>query len=203
MSTLEQGKKLIRYMRFKNWRIKAINIVYLEDANPDTWNPLEGRLDEWDDVRILVRDTGEVLLSCEATCEPGAYYTQNRMNPKGAFRIANDIQFLDAWQFGYHYNQLALVQCGTITGFRDNNEDGIRPGDRQDTGDDFCVNQHTTGDSPDAPPPKKVGHWSAGCMVGRHASTHYNKFMPILRGSGNTVFDTAIIASNSFANWRG
>src|SRR5690242_4853640 len=96
MVTQEQGLKLIRYMKSKDWRIRALNIVYLEDANADTWEPVQGRLDEWDDVRILVKDTGEILLSCEATCEPGAYYTYNRMNPKGAFRIANDIQFLDA-----------------------------------------------------------------------------------------------------------
>ncbi len=86
----ELGRKMIRYMKSKGWRIRPLNIVYLEDANADTWQPTQGKLDEWDDVRIVISDIGEVLLSCEATCEPGAYYTYNRMNQKGAFRIAID-----------------------------------------------------------------------------------------------------------------
>ncbi|BAY50177.1 hypothetical protein SAMD00079811_78060 (plasmid) [Scytonema sp. HK-05] len=197
----EFGRKMIRYMKSKGWRIRPLNIVYLEDANPDTWQPTQGKLDEWDDVRIVVSDKGEVLLSCEATCEPGTYYTYNPMNPAGAFRIANDIQFLDAWEFGYHHNQEALVQCGTIIGFRDGNKDGIRVGDAKVQGDDFCVNQHTTGDSPDASAPDKVGRWSAGCLVGRYPSTHYGKFLPLCRQMSLKKFDTAIIPSDSFAEF--
>ena len=199
----ELGLKLIRYMKSKEWRIRPLNIVYLEDANADTWQPTQGKLDEWDDVRIVVSDKGEILLSCEATCECGAYYTYNRMNQGGAFRIDNDVQFLDAWKFGYHYKQLALVQCGKITGTRDNNEDGIRPGDPKVQGDDFCVNQHTTGDSPNAPAPDKVGLWSAGCMVGRWAKTHYNVFLPLCRQMGVDKFDTAIIPGDKFFKWNG
>lgn len=202
MPPLELGKKMIRYMCCKGWRVKPLNIVYLEDANADTWQPVPGRLDDWDDVRILIKDTGEILLSSEATCEPGAYYTYKRMNPLGAFRIANDVQFLDAWKFGYHNKQLALVQCSEITGFRDGNEDGIRPGDPQDRGDHFCINQHTTGDNANAKVPSKVGVWSAGCLVGRYASTHYNKFIPILQSTGWSTFDTAIIPGDKFAQFQ-
>lgn len=201
--SIEQGKKLIRYMKSKQWRIRAINIVYLEDANADTWEPVQGKLNEWDDVRILIRDSGEILMSAEATCEPGAPYTYNPMNPKGAFRIECDTQFLEAWRFGYHHNQAALVQCANITGFRDANKDGIRTGDLKVVGPDFAVNQHTTGDDADTAVPDKIGKWSAGCLVGRYASTHYNKFLPILRGSGHTRFDTAIVPGDKFAIWDG
>lgn len=202
MVSIELGSKLIRYMKSKGWRIRPLNIVYLEDANADTWEPVPGRLDEWDDVRIIVSDKGEVLLSCEATCEPGSYYTFNPMNKGGAFRIANDIQFLDAWQLGYHYRQLALVQCGEIKGFRDKNEDGLRPGDSISEGCNFGVNQHTTGDSADAPPPKKVGKWSAGCLVGRYTLTHYGKFLPLVQSMGLKKFDTAIVPGDKFAQFQ-
>lgn len=202
MISQELGSKLIRYMKSKGWRIRPLNIVYLEDANADTWQPVQGKLDEWDDVRIVVSDKGGVLLSCEATCEPGAYYTYNPMNERGAFRIASDVQFLDAWAFGYHKNQKALVQCGTITGFRDGNEDGIRPGDLKVQGDGFAVNQHTTGDSEDDPAPDKVGRWSAGCLVGRYASTHYGKFLPLVRSIGVKTYDTAIVPGDKFAQFQ-
>lgn len=202
MISAELGSKMIRYMKSKNWRIKPLNIVYLEDANADTWLPTSGKLDEWDDVRILIKDSGEVILSCEATCEPGSHYTYRPMNPGGAFRIDNDVQFLDAWEFGWHHHQYALVQCGTISGTRDLNEDGIRTGDPKTEGADYGVNQHTTGDSAAAPAPLRVGPWSAGCMVGRYASTHYNKFMPILKSTGWTTFDTAIIPGDKFAQFQ-
>ena len=201
MVCAELGRKMIRYMKSKEWRIHPLNIVYLEDANADTWQPTQGKLDDWDDVRIVISDKGEILLSCEATCEPGSYYTYNPINAGGAFRIANDIQFRDAWEFGYHHNQEALVQCGTIIGFRDGNEDGTRVGDAKVEGDDFCVNQHTTGDSSDASAPDKIGRWSAGCLVGRHASTHYGKFLPLCRKMGLSKFDTVVIPSDRFAKF--
>lgn len=202
MISQELGSKMIRYMKSKNWRIMPLNIVYLEDANADTWEPVKGRLDAWDDVRIIVSDKGVVLMSAEATCEPGAYYTYQPMNPRGAFRIQNDVQFLEAWRFGYHHRQEALVQCSPITGFRDANKDGVRTGDLKVCGPDFGVNQHTCGDSEDAAPPDKVGRWSAGCLVGRWSKTHYLKFLPLVRSLNLKAYDTAIIPGDKFAQFQ-
>jgi hypothetical protein len=42
----QDGKKIIEYMRSKNYRILALNIVYLEDVNADTWEPVKGELDK-------------------------------------------------------------------------------------------------------------------------------------------------------------
>ncbi|WP_414587417.1 hypothetical protein [Scytonema sp. PCC 10023] len=202
MVSQELGNKLIRYMKSKGWRIRPLNIVYLEDANADTWQPVKGRLDEWDDVRILVSHTGVVLMSAEATCEPGAHYTYNPMNPRGAFRTQCDTQFLDAWEFGMHHRQQALIQCASITGFRDANKDGLRTGDLKVVGPDFGVNQHTTGNNDDDPPPNKIGLWSAGCFVGRWTKTHYNKFLPLVRSMGLKTYDTAIIPADKFAQFQ-
>lgn len=201
----DQGKKLIRYMRMKNWRVREVNIVYIEDADAETWKPVTGKLDVFDDVRVLVTDDGDVLLSSEATCEPGAHYTYQPMNPRGAFRIQNDVQFLEAWTFGKHHRQDALVQCAAIVGFRDANKDGVRTGDLRVVGPDFAVNQHTCGNSAsdDPPPQNKIGPWSAGCLVGRYPVTHYRKFLPILHSFGYTKWDTAIVPSDLFAKWNG
>jgi hypothetical protein len=202
MISQELGSKMIRYMKSKNWRIQRLNIVYLEDANADTWEPVKGKLDAWDDVRIVISDKGVVLMSAEATCEPGAHYTYQPMNPKGAFRISNDVQFLEAWRFGYHYKQEALVQCADITGHRDANKDGVRTGDLVVRGPSFAVNQHTCGDNEDAPPPDKVGRWSAGCLVGRWPKTHYTKFLPLVRSLNLKAYDTAIIPGDKFAQFQ-
>ncbi|MBE8987615.1 hypothetical protein [Nostoc sp. LEGE 12450] len=67
----------------------ALNIVYLEDIkNPDTWEPSTGALNTWDDGKCVIRNNGEILMSGEASTEPGKYYTENPMNSNGAFRIA-------------------------------------------------------------------------------------------------------------------
>lgn len=198
---MDKGKKLISYMVNKGWRVSAINIVYIEDADADTWEPKPNQPDEWNDVRVLIRNTGEIIMTATATCEPGRWYTENRMNDKGAFRIASDRQFQDAWTFGSHHKQLALVQCKPVLGFRDHNEDYVRPGDVLDEGI-FGINQHTTGDNQYAPAPHKIGRWSAGCLVGKHASTHFNLFIPTLRNSGRSTFDTAIVPGDKLHEFR-
>lgn len=182
--------------------MSAINIVYLEDVDANTWQPHpREQPDHWNDARILVRNNGEIIMSAEATCEPGRWYTENRMNNKGAFRIASDKQFKNAWTIGSHFKQYALVQCAPVAGYRDDNEDYIRPGDVLDEGI-FGINQHTTGDTQYAPAPANIGRWSAGCLVGRWASTHYNVFMPTIKGSGRSTFDTAIIPGDVFHKWK-
>ena len=196
------GKKLIEYMHSKNYRVRAINIVYLEDVDADTWLPVQGMLDVWDDARILVTDDGKVELSCEATTEPGAWYTYNKMNPKGAARIAFG-QYRDAWTVGYHLGkQLSLVQVKPIIVHRDSNKDGTRVKDILDIGL-FGINQHTTATNPNTTPPVNIGRWSAGCLVGKWSSTHYLRFMPVVSNTGHKYLDTTIIAGDDFHKFKG
>lgn len=196
----KDGKKVIEYMRSKGYRILALNIVYIEDVwLPDEWNPVPGKLDAWDDARCIIRNDGEILLCCAATTEPGRYYTENPMNERGAFRIAFG-NYQDAWKVGLHHQQLALIQCGTITGYRDFNQDGKRTGDPVDVGDDFGINQHTTGDG-NGYCPDVIGRWSGGCLTGQHSTTHYEKFMKICQGMGRRKFDTTIIASDELSQF--
>lgn len=178
-------------MRLKGYKIRAWNIVYLEGINTDLATLNADRLDEWNDVRCVITNDGDVLMAAQATTEPGRHYTENRMNPKGAARIAFD-QYLECWQLGKHYDQDALVQCGAIKVHRDNNEDGKRTGDAVDVGAGFFINQHTTSSAPGS-----VGRWSAGCLVGRYPRTHA-RFITICRAMGLRRFDTTVIDGSDF-----
>lgn len=194
-----QGVKAIKYMASKKYRIRALNIVYFEGLDTDLITVNADRMDEWNDVRAIITNNGDVLMACSATTEPGKYYTYNRMNPKGAARIAFG-QYLDAWELGMHHSQQALVQCGTIKVYRDDNEDGSRAGDIVDVGSEFSINQHTTGDGSGSSS-EVVGRWSAGCLVGQYSSTHYGTFMPIVRSMGLKTFDTTVFSGSDFVNY--
>ena len=191
------GCKAIAYMRDKKYKVRALNIIYFEGMDTDLVTVNSDKIDGWNDVRSIITDDGDVLLACQATTGPGKYYTYNRLNPDGAFIITLG-QHLDCWQLGKHHQQDALVQCGILSGSRDNNEDGLRTGDIVYYGDDFGVNQHTTGNAGSSDSPEVVGRWSAGCLVGRYSATHYNVFMPIVRSMGLKTFDSTIISGKDF-----
>lgn len=181
------ANNILQYMQKQKYVITAYNIVYIEGVEPDTLALNDDTIDKWNDVRAIITDDGEWLLCAVATTEPGSWYTYQPMNPRGAARIAFG-QYLDAWEFGLHgrYLQEALVQCANITVYRDKNEDGMRIGDQKDTGM-FGINQHTTIDAPST-----IGHWSAGCLVGRYPSTHA-KFIQLCRESGRKRFHTTVL----------
>jgi hypothetical protein len=190
-----QGKKAIAYMKSKQYKVRALNIVYFEGLDADDMKTVnDDRLDFWNDVRSVIRDNGDVLMCCSATTEPGRYYRLNRMNPGGAAQLAFG-QYLDAWEIGIHgteYKQDALVQCGNLKVYRDDNEDGIRLGDPIDINDNFYINQHSTSNAPDT-----IGLWGAGCLVGKYPATHA-KFMGICRSMGLSTFDTTLISASDF-----
>ena len=191
-----QGQKAIAYMRSKGYKVRAMNIVYFEGLDADDLKTVNSdRIDYWNDIRAVIRDNGDVLLSATATTEPGWYYRLNRMNPGGAAQLAFG-QYLDAWQIGDHKGQDALVQCGSLKVYRDDNEDGFRTGDAISLGDSFGIDQHTTTNAPDT-----VGRWSAGCLVGKYPATHA-KFMQIVRSMGLQTFDTTLIDGDDFAKFN-
>lgn len=197
---------LAEYYAENGWRTQPFTITYLEDADPDTWKPQPNQPDAWNDVRILWRPKeGKIIVSCSATTEPGISAVNNPINSNGTFRIGLDTLFKEAWQIGRHItqnsNQLALVQCSEVIGYRDDNKDNIRIGDKTYIGSNFGINQHTTGNYADSSAPEKVGRWSYGCLVGKHSSTHYNIFMPACQESGQKKFDTVVIDASKFQIW--
>ncbi|MFB2938390.1 hypothetical protein ACE1B6_24345 [Aerosakkonemataceae cyanobacterium BLCC-F154] len=196
------GKRLLKYMAFKGYEIEPWNIVYIEDCDPDTWQPIAGRLDKWDDARSVVTNEGIVLFSNIATSEPGAFYTNRPLNPNGAARIAL-MQHKDAWALGDHKGQPALVQVGNLKIHRDLNQDGLRIGDPIFTGDGYGINQHSTSPSFSN---NSVGKWSAGCLVGKFYSSHLNFIelcREIQRKTGKKRFTSTIIDASDFAKFAG
>jgi hypothetical protein len=191
-----QGKKAIAYLKSKNYKVSPLNIIYFEGLNADDLATTNNdAIDAWNDVRCVISDKGEVLLAAVATTEPGWYYRLNRMNPKGAAQLAFG-QYLNCWEIGDHKGQDALTQCGKLTVYRDNNEDGKRTGDPVFTGSEYGMNQHTTSNASST-----VGRWSAGCLVGKFPATHA-KFMAICRSMGVDRFDTTLVAGDEFARFK-
>jgi hypothetical protein len=199
MTNAAIGNQILKYMAAQKYRIRALNIVYIEGVDPDTFAVNSDRLNDWNDVRMIIRESdGNMLLCASATTEPGSYYTYSPMNPGGAARIAFG-QYLDAWQVGIHgaaFPHEALIQCGSIKVHRDFNQDGLRVGDAIDVGSDFGVNQHSTSNAPDS-----IGPWSAGCLVGRYLSSH-QLFMSTCKGMGHETFDTTVLDGSEMKRLR-
>lgn len=169
------------------------NIFYIEGMNTDG-QLNDDRLNQFNDVRFVLDHQFKLLGNWSATTEPGRWYTQNPMNPKGAARAA--FGQYTAWSVGVHGNSEpheALVQVRPISVWRDRNKDGFRNNDKSDTGL-FGINQHWGYDLPLT----DIGKASAGCLVGRTRQGH-REFMAIVksdvrfRSDRNFVFTSTII----------
>ena len=181
---------VLKYCKNKGYPIANFNIIYIEgcDINGHLNNDAPN---QFNDVRAVF-DRTKCLDCWQATCEPGAWYTHTPMNPDGAFRIAFGFH-KEAWEIGIHGNSEpheALVQVGEVRGFRDYNQDFIRPGDREVRGY-YGINQHWGYDMP----PGDIGQASAGCLVGRSRFGH-QQFMQFCKNSGLQLFSTIVIPGN-------
>lgn len=134
-----------------------------------------------------------------ATVDPGEYYWENPMNPKGCADI-KAWQF-QAWSVGDHKDQHALIQTDNITVYR--GEDRI-----PDTGNDFSVDQHTTREDLEYSVNDDIGRWSAGCLVGADATEHYEEFMLLVdndprekANKGSYKHWTTVINGNDFLDY--
>ena len=173
------------------------NIVYLEGANIDgTLNRDEP--DKFNDLRIVFwfdQDGRVMHKAWEATTEPGDFFTDNPLNPKGAARIK--FGQYKAWSVGMHRgDHEALVQVADVSVFRDLNRDRARTGDTVDTGV-FGINQHWGYDVS----PASIRKTSAGCLVGRTTEGH-KEFMaevkadPRYRVNNSYKFVTTILPAD-------
>jgi len=182
------ASRTVMWMTLNNYHISTdgkkgeINIVYFRGLDRNgNWNGNPPFV--FNDRRtILVIKDGvpSFIGNWLATCDPGQKWWENPMNEKGCADI-KATQFR-AWSVGHHHEQLALVQSDNLTVLRGS-------GREPDTGDDFGVNQHTTGDDvggdrdnySDYSPGDEVGGWSAGCQVGASAWEHFKEFMPLVQ----------------------
>ena len=159
----------------------ALNIVYVEGLDADG-SANDDAPNVFNDLRLLLRinkvGNPEVVASWEATSEPGRIFTLQKLDPRGAARIA--FGQYKAWVVGTHNlgkptGHEALVQAQPIQVHRDLNADFQRDGDTVFTGI-FGINQHWGFDLPK----KDIGKASAGCLVGR-TKTGHREFMALLK----------------------
>lgn len=172
--------KIVYAMKKHNYKLFTgpgeCNIVFVEGMGPDGEknDNTPNRFNDGRFVLTLDADKWKILGAWEATTEPGKYWTENRMNEKGAAHVKPG-QY-KAWQVGMHHSHEAWVQTGgPVTVCRDDNEDNVRDGDEEDTGD-FGINMHGGYDLPKS----DLGRSSAGCLVGRSMEGH-RKFMSITK----------------------
>lgn len=197
------ARKVIRFMIQKEYFIAlgpdVFNIVYVEGVDGDGRENAD-EMDFWNDRRLVFRIGSDgnpiVMMNVAATTEPGKFYTQQPLNPLGAARIA--FGQYKAHCIGLHNGQHpALVQRGKIRVHRDINRNGKRDaGDPIGIGSAWGINQHSTRPGQ---PPKLVGKYSAGCLVGQSYSEHMS-FMGLVKhdirfkNNAGYLFPTAVIS---------
>lgn len=201
--------RIIKYMLTKNYYVSTkpgeYNIVYVEGMNADGTENNDAP-NHFNDRRIVIEVVDgipKIIGNWEATTEPGSFWTRNPMNRGGAARIKFD-QY-KAWRVGTHKTEStnqpkALVQVENVTVHRDFDRNGIRTGDKLDTGL-FGINQHHANGAPR----HDIGRWGAGCFVGR-TETEHDKFMNLImqdrryRLNTNHIFWTTIIPGDDLLN---
>lgn len=187
--------RIIEYMEQQDYKISRNkgekNIIYVEGADTNgTEN--DDRPNYFNDLRIIIAFNEGFRPVIEgiylASTEPGFYYTDNPMNPKGAARIK--FGQYTAWQVGLHgYSNPheSLVQVEEVAVHRDYNRDMKRTGDLIDWGL-FGINQHWGYSYP----VEDIDDASAGCLIGRLWEEHV-EFMQRVKSDRRYSFNPGFV----------
>jgi lysozyme family protein/predicted chitinase len=207
LAASDLASRLIAAMERKGYQIDRgqgeLNIVYVEGMNTDG-TPNSNEANKWNDLRTVIRfDNGapKIVGFWGATTEPGRYWVEHAAGERAREFGAARIEFgqYKAWQVGIHHADKpgaheALIQTGgEVTVCRDLNKDGLRTGDKRDTGD-FGINQHWGYDL------AEVDKASAGCLVGQSKDGH-RAFMALVKSDPRYqavhghVFATAVLSA--------
>lgn len=102
------------------------------------------------------------LKKWDCTVDPGRYYLENLMNPKGTGIIVPN-QYLEVYEIGLHKGENALVQRGNLSVYRDKNKDLTYNKDPKtiETGL-FAIDIHNANNLQKS---TYVNNWSAACVV--------------------------------------
>ncbi len=115
---------------------------------------------KFDDAICLIEDDTISWFSC--TTNPGTYWLQNLLNPKGAALLKPN-QYLDAYKLALHQGKYkALCQRKSVVVYRDSNKNGFAEETALIDNGLFGINIHR------ANPLLMsliIDKWSAGCQV--------------------------------------
>lgn len=115
---------------------------------------------KFDDLIGVVNGNELKFFTC--TTNPGTFWLNSPMNPKGA-AVLKCGQYVDSWVMGLHKGKYrALTQAKPITVWRDADKDSVAEEQgKEDTGI-FGINIHRANE---AVASKNIDKWSAGCQV--------------------------------------
>lgn len=151
-----------------------LNIIGVRSEN------LNKITNKFDDYLVLIYNTrckGHICIY-PITTEPGIYYMNKPMNPKGSAILVPG-QYRGCWKIGKHKGKYdALVQCKPIKVYRDNIRNQVYDlsPEKIDEGL-FGINIHK---SSDYRSPKYVDQFSAGCQVFQNVGD-FNKFIALCK----------------------
>lgn len=168
-----------------------INIIGVRRDNQGT-----NTFDDY--LLVMYRDKEEMITQrWEATTDPGKYWLENPMNPKGTAVLIPG-QYRGTWKIGKHQNSYeALVQRKPVKVWRDNNKDEVIDYESFSTLNPvdegfFGINIHRSNPYTES---YVVNKWSAGCQVLKRVQD-FVEFMDLCRQSskiyGNSFTYTLI-----------
>jgi len=141
--------------------------VYLGDYNLNLVGVrclLDKDSNEFNDVlAVLYTLNGRQHLHCiPFTTDPGEHYRENPINSLGTAVLVPG-HYPGCWRVGSHRGQYqALVQCASMTVYRDNDKDAELDTDVSTESGLFGINLHRAHANL---PSDEVNRWSAGCQV--------------------------------------
>ncbi len=125
------------------------------------------------------------------TTDPGTYWLQHPMNVKGTAIVVSNKQYPQSHKIGYHHvgspNQYeAMVQCSTLSTYRDANKDKIEDFVNESLTTGGGINIHHAGTDSNT-----VDKFSAGCIVFKRIADFYS-FMSLVHrqkdaGNGSKI----------------
>ncbi|NIB44776.1 hypothetical protein HBA55_34670 [Pseudomaricurvus alkylphenolicus] len=132
-----------------------LNLVGIRGADKHS-----NQFNDW--LTVSFRSGGQrMMFAFLCTTDPGLYWRAHPANVLGT-AIVRPGQYPGLWRLGKHQGRYpALVQCGLITVYRDNDRDSQLDSEVKETGL-FGINCHRAtpvGES------TMVDRWSAGCQV--------------------------------------
>jgi len=166
--TYEKLKQIHKDKGYK-WYTGVYNLniggIRSNDNTPNTFN-------DWGWCAYQTETGKGIVWVVKWTTDPGVYWLNHPMNVNGTFILIPG-QYIDSHEDGLHNGKRALVQCGKLSGWRDNNKnDIIDIGGEVFSGVDYMVDIHVMGQIL-----ANIARWSAGCQGGSEEDIKYLLFL--------------------------
>ena len=147
---------------------------------------------------VTIEHVTYVVKKYAITTDPGVYYLNNPLHPKGTLILAEGVH-KNLFRLGKHRGlYTALVQANPTTVIRDNDKDNKLDFDSKRDFGMFGINMHRATANGVA---TKVGNFSAGCQVFKNADLFNEEFIPFVQSFKQTTFDYVLLNESDFVNF--